>query len=77
MRLDPALWEQLELHGLTQSHLEMLLQALTLQKNGSLSWHFVHGSLTQCDLRITFAARAYEVARVQEAVLLDGNGLLR
>lgn len=76
MSLDAKLWEQLEAHGLTQAHMDMLLQALSVQKNGSLAWHFVHGNLTQCDLRLTFASRRAEVARVCEAVL-DGDGVGR
>jgi hypothetical protein len=76
MSLDPQLWEALEDHGLTQAHLAMLLQALQVQKNGSLAWHFVHGNLTQCDLRLTFASRRAEVARVCDA-MLEGASVLR
>ena len=76
MSLDAKLWEQLEHHGVCQEHLEMLLQLLLLQKNGSWSWHFQHGSLGQCDLRVTFGARRAEVARVCAAVL-DGDGVGR
>lgn len=74
--LDREVWEALEAHGLTPAHMEMLLRALELQKNGSLAWHFVHGSLTQCDLRVTFSSRRAEIARVCEAVL-DGGSLVR
>lgn len=76
MSLDPQLWQALEEHGLTPAHLAMLLQALVMQKNGSLAWHFVHGSLTQCDLRLVFPSRRGEVQRVCETVL-DGASLLR
>lgn len=76
MSLDPAVWAGLEAHGVTTAHMAMLLQALEVQKNGSLAWHFVHGNLTQCDLRLTFASRRAEVARVCEAVL-DGASVVR
>jgi len=69
--LDAHVWERLELHGVTEEHLRMLACALELQKNGSLAWHFAHGHLSQCDLRVTFAARRAEVARVEEAFLDD------
>jgi hypothetical protein len=76
MSLDPQLWEALEAHGLSQEHMEMLLQMLALQRNGHLSWHFVHGNLTQCDLRMTFPSRRAEVSRVCGAVI-DGASVLR
>jgi len=74
--LNHEVWDALERHGLTPAHLEMLLRALELQKNGSLAWHFVHGQLSQCDLRVTFASRRAEVARVCEAVL-EGASVVR
>jgi hypothetical protein len=74
--LDVHVWEALEAHGVTTAHLDMLLRLLDLHKNGSLAWHFVHGHLSQCDLRVTFASRRAEVARVEEA-LLDGASVLR
>jgi len=74
--LDAQVWERLEIHGVTEEHLRMLACALELQKNGSLAWHFAHGHLSQCDLRVTFAARRAEVARVEEA-LLDGASVVR
>ena len=76
MTLDPQLWTQLEAHGVTVDHLELLLRLLELQKNGSWSWHVVHGQVSQCDLRLVSSARAYDVARVSEA-LLDGGSVLR
>jgi hypothetical protein len=69
--LDAHVWERLELHGVTEEHLRMLACALELQKNGSLAWHFRQGALDHCDLRVTFAARRTEVARVEEALLDD------
>jgi hypothetical protein len=75
MSLDPALWEALEQHGLSQEHLEMLLRLLVLQKNGQWTWHIVHGSLGQCDLRLTFPSRRAEVTRVCESIL-DGASIL-
>lgn len=77
MKLDPALWTALEEHGLSEAHMAMLLRALETQRNGSLAWHFAHGHLTQCDMRVVFPARRGDVARVSEAVLADGNSLLR
>jgi hypothetical protein len=74
--LDRRLWDNLEAHGLTEAHLELLLRALELQRNGSLAWHFVHGQLSQCDLRMTFPSRRADQVRVCEAVL-DGASLLR
>jgi hypothetical protein len=77
MSLDLHIWTNLEAHGVTQAHLEMLLRALETQRNGSLGWHFVHGRLSQCDLRLMIPSRSYEVARVTESVLVDGKSLLR
>jgi len=74
--LDRRLWDNLEAHGVTEAHLELLLRTLELQKNGSVAWHFVHGTLTQCDLRVTFPSRRAEVTRVC-AALLDGASVLR
>lgn len=76
MTLDPALWSALEDHGVCPAHLEMLLRALETQRNGSLAWHYVHGRLTQVDLRVTVPARSYEVARVS-AALFEGDGVVR
>lgn len=69
MSLDPHLWASLEAHGLSQEHMEMLLRLLVLQKNGSWAWHFQHGSLGQCDLRVTFGSRRAEVVGVCEALV--------
>jgi hypothetical protein len=74
MSLNPHLWESLEAHGVAEEHLELLLRLLALQKNGSWTWHFQHGSLWQCDVRLTFAARRTEVTRVVGA-LEDGNNV--
>jgi hypothetical protein len=74
--LDAALWEVLQQHGVLEEHLRLLARALELQKTGSLAWHFAHGNLTQCDLRLTFAARQIEVTRVADA-LLDGVSVAR
>jgi len=71
--LDTHVWERLELHGVTEEHLRMLACALELQKNGSLAWHFAHGHLSQCDLRVTFAARRAEVARVSDVVFEEAH----
>lgn len=76
MSLDPGLWQALEQHGVCEAHLQMLLRLLEVQRNGSWGWHYVNGQITQCDARLTFPAREYEVARVSTA-LLDGNGLFR
>ena len=56
--LDQALWHELETHGVSTTHMEMLLRLLQLQKNGAWSWHFVHGQLSQVDLRLVSSARA-------------------
>ena len=76
MELDPHLWDALQAHGVTEAHLDMLLRLLQLQKNGAWSWHFVHGQLSQVDLRLVSSARAYDVARITDA-LLDGSSVLR
>lgn len=77
MSLDRKLWERLQEHGVSEAHLEMLLQVLQTQRNGSWTWHIVHGSLSQCDLRLTMPARSYEVQRVCETVLMDGASVVR
>lgn len=74
--LDAHVWEALEAHGVTTAHLDMLLRLLDLHKNGSLAWHFVHGHLSQCDLRLTMPSKSYELSRISEAVL-DGHALPR
>jgi hypothetical protein len=71
MPLKPQLWDQLQQHGVTESHLELLLVALTLQRNGSVTWHYAQGHLTQTHLHVVIPPRAREVARVAE-VLADG-----
>ena len=76
MAIDPHLWDALQAHGVTEAHLDMLLRLLQLQKNGAWSWHFVHGQLSQVDLRLVSSARAYDVARVSD-VLLGGESVLR
>lgn len=76
MHLDAHLWTQLEEHGVTEAHLAMLLRLLQLQKNGAWSWHFVHGQLSQVDLRLVQSARPYDVARTCET-LLGGESVLR
>ena len=77
MTLDAALWAHLEDHGLTVTHLEMLLRALETHGNGSIAWHYAHGRLTQVDLRVTCASRRAEVTRVSEGLFGEGNSLLR
>jgi len=74
--LDAHVWERLELHGVTEEHLRMLACALELQKNGSLAWHFAHGHLSQCDLRLVMPSKSYELARISDAVL-DGASVVR
>ena len=54
----------------------MLLRLLQVQRNGSWAWHYVGGQLSQCDARLVFPARGYEVARVCET-LLGGESVLR
>lgn len=76
MSLDPGLWAQLQAHGICEGHLHMLLRLLEVQRNGWYGWHYVNGQVTQCDARLVFPSREYEVARVSE-VLLDGNGVVR
>jgi hypothetical protein len=71
MSLDVQVWKNLEAHGLTQAHLEMLLRLLETQRNGCLAWHFVHGSMVHCDLRLVFPSRRGEVSRVTEGILRD------
>lgn len=72
MSLNAKLWNDLQEHGVYESHLRMLLRLLQVQRNGFWGWHYVNGQITQCDARLTFPSRDYEVARVHEA-LLDGN----
>jgi len=74
--LDAQVWERLELHGVTEEHLRMLACALELQKNGSLAWHFAHGYLSQCDLRLVMPSKSYELSRISDAVL-DGANVRR
>lgn len=76
MSLDPHLWAQLEAHGVTSAHLDMLLHMLMTQRNGSWTWQYVNGHLTQCEARLVFPSRGYEVARVCDG-LPKANPLLR
>ena len=69
MKLDEHLWDALQAHGLSEAHLDMLLRALETQRNGSLSWHYAHGRLTQCDLRVVFGPGRGDATRVSESVL--------
>jgi hypothetical protein len=71
MSLDVQVWKSLEAHGVMQEHLQMLLRALETQRNGCLAWHFVHGQLSQTDLRLVFPSRRTELARVTEGLLHD------
>jgi hypothetical protein len=74
--LDATVWSALERHGVTEGHFTMLLQLLELQKNGSWSWHFVDGRLTQADLRLVFTpSREEQMKRVRES-LLHASGAL-
>ncbi len=77
MTLDPALWTALEAHGVTVAHLDLLLRLLELHRNGSFCWHFVHGQVTQQDLRLAFPNRAAVLRQVSEGMLGEGNALLR
>jgi hypothetical protein len=72
MSLDRQLWEDLQAHGITESHLMFLLRLLEVHRNGSWSWHYVGGQLTQCDAHLLFPGKAYEVRRVAEAWLGEG-----
>ena len=79
MRLDSSLQatlDGLDKHGVTTAHLEMLLRLLEIQRNGSWLWNFTNGSIVQCDLRVTFSGRRYEITRVSDA-LFEGNSPLR
>lgn len=69
MAVSQQLLTQLEAHGVSQSHLEALLAVLRLQRNGSWSWNYVNGHLTQCDLRVVIPSREREVQRVTEGVV--------
>jgi hypothetical protein len=77
MKLDEHLWDALQAHGLSEAHLDMLLRALDLQRNGSLAWHFAHGQLCKCDLHLTFASRQRDVDHISEGMLAEGKSLLR
>ena len=65
----PRLWQALEEHGVTEAHLHMLLRLLQIQRNGSWTWHYVSGQLTQCDVRLVFPSRSAEVRRVEDLLL--------
>jgi hypothetical protein len=73
--LDAHVWEALEQHGVTEDHMTMLLRLLVLHKNGSWAWNFHHGTLDQCDLRVTFGSRRSEVSRVCEALADEASGV--
>jgi hypothetical protein len=66
MTLEPTLWQALVAHGVTPAHLEMLLQLLCVERNGSWTWHIHSGRLQQCDLRLSFPSRPGEIQRVQQ-----------
>jgi len=82
MSLDPHLWDALERHGVTQEHLVLLLRFLELQRNGSWSWNYVHGNVTQCDARVVFPSRRLELSRLAHDVQglggeVDGASVVR
>lgn len=69
MSLDARLWEQLQEHGVYEAHLRMLLRLLSTQRNGWFGLHYVHGQIRECDARLVFPAREYEVERVGDTLL--------
>ena len=69
MSLDSQLWEQLQAHGVYESHMRMLLRLLQTQRNGSWAWDFANGTICQCDSRLKFPSREREVTRVCDALL--------
>lgn len=68
MSLNGQLWEKLQARGLREAHLELLLTTLELQRNGHLSWHFVHGRLEQVDLRLILPNTRCDLGRVTEVL---------
>jgi hypothetical protein len=72
MTLDATLWEALQHHGVTEEHMAMLLRLLDVQKNGSLSWHFVHGQVQQVDARLMVSSRRMDLLRASDALMPDG-----
>jgi hypothetical protein len=73
MSLDVSLWEALEQRGVCQAHLELLLRLLELNRNGSLSWHFVHGCLQQVDTRLVVQSRRVDLMQVCAAIEASGR----
>jgi len=67
---DSELLDQLATHGLTREHMRQGLAVLGTNRNGSLAWHFAHGQVQTCDVRITFPNRAYALRQV-EALLTE------
>jgi hypothetical protein len=51
-----------------EAQLRMLLRLLQLQRNGWFGFHFGHGRVRECDLRMTFPGRDYEVERVSDGI---------
>src|SRR5262245_35513912 len=69
MSLDPHLWQRLEAHGLSTEHLDLLLSVLDMQRNGSLTLHYVSGLIEHADVRVTVPNRTREVERVSAAMV--------
>src|SRR5262245_22829503 len=69
MSLDPHLWQRLEAHGLSTEHLDLLLSVLDMQRNGSLTLHYVSGHIEHADVRVTVPNRTREVERVSAAMV--------
>jgi hypothetical protein len=74
--LDPQLWEALEAHGVTHAHLEMLARLLEVQKNGSLSWHFVHGQVQQVETRLMVSSRRLDLLGATDALSPESRATL-
>lgn len=77
MSLDTRLWADLETHGVTEAHLRMLLRLLQTQRNGWWGWNYVNGHVNQCDARLVFPSREYEINRISDVLLADGSSVAR
>jgi len=70
MALDPCLWQELELAGVTATHMKALRDFFKCQRHGRFEWHGRGGHLDHCELHLHFPSRAAELEQVRVRLLV-------